>query len=76
MSKVRPIASATIGTDGAGPLLPPVRSHSVKSLALTTDESATTAPVDKIDPAGDDHHGRADGKHAEERDSVQARAEC
>ena len=50
MSRVRPIASATIGTDGGGPLLPPVRSHSVKSLALTTDESATTAPVDRSIP--------------------------
>ena len=34
----------------AAPLPPPLRSHSVRSLALTTDESATTAPVDRSIP--------------------------
>ena len=34
----------------AAPRMPPLRSHSVRSLALTTDASATTAPVDRSIP--------------------------
>ncbi len=50
MSRVRPIARPTMKTDGGAPLPPPGRSHSVSSLALTTDESATTAPVERSIP--------------------------
>ena len=76
MSSVRPIASATIGTDGAGSVTAACPQPLGQELGAHDRRERDDGPGRQIDPAGDDHHGRAHGQHAEERDPVQQAAEC